>query len=239
MKFVSVAIDKILSLVGLRRISRPNRSPSKNIFKSSVQYPQLIHVLGRIQYSELRGRVSIGPYSLIHKTILEGEISVGRNTTINGPGTESYCFHNPITIGSFCSIARGTSIQEYNHNWKTATTYFIRHRIFNEPYGSDVVSKGKITIGNDVWIGAQCVILSGVTIGDGAVIAANSVVANDIPPYAIVGGSPAKVIKYRFERSVIDKLLEIKWWEWDEGRLKQNKEFFLGELTFEKIGEIK
>jgi len=73
----------------------------------------------------------------------------------------------------------------------------------------------KTNIGNDVWIGAQAVIKAGVTIGDGAVIGGNSLVTKDVPPYAIVGGTPAKVIKYRFPEPIINALLELKWWEFD------------------------
>lgn len=238
MNIVSKAIVKLLSLAGVSHPSRTNKRPPQNIFESSVQYPQFVHTLSKVQYSELRGKVSVGANSIIHQAVLEGEISVGRNTTVNGPASEFYCLSNPITIGSFCSIARGTSIQEYNHNWKAMTTYFIRFRIFNEKYGSDVVSKGPIVVGNDAWIGAQCVILSGVNIGDGAVVAANSVVTANVPPYAIVGGSPAKIIKYRFDQEMIKKLMIIKWWDWDYDKIKNNCELFLGELTLAKLNSI-
>jgi len=81
-------------------------------------------------------------------------------------------------------------------------------------------------IGNDVWIGANAIILQGVTIGDGAIVAAGAVVTKDVPPYAIVGGVPAKVIKYRFPDSTIVKLLEIKWWDKPEEWILENVEKF-------------
>ena len=81
--------------------------------------------------------------------------------------------------------------------------------------------KGDIIIGNDVWVAFGATILSGVKIGDGAVVAAGSVVTKDIPPYAIVGGVPAKVIKYRFDDEIIKSLQDIKWWDWDQETIKK------------------
>jgi virginiamycin A acetyltransferase len=220
-------------------INHTNKKELPYVIDSKVDRRGLINNFSKVQYSELRGEVAIGPNCMIHKVIMEGNISVGRNTTINGPGTELYCFSNKIIIGNFCSIARGTAIQEYYHNSEAITTYFIRHRFFKEPYGVDTVSKGGIIIGNDVWIGAQSVILSGVTIGDGAIIAANSVVTSHVPQYAIFGGSPAKLIRYRFEQEIIDKLSKLKWWDWDDPMIESNYDLFLGPLTMEKLNNIK
>jgi acetyltransferase-like isoleucine patch superfamily enzyme len=83
-------------------------------------------------------------------------------------------------------------------------------------------TKGDITIRNDVWIGMQALILSNITIGDGAVISARSVVSKDVPPYAVVAGNPAKVIKYRFKEDVIEKLINIAWWNWDDQKVLDN-----------------
>lgn len=83
-------------------------------------------------------------------------------------------------------------------------------------------NKGDVIIGNDVWIGFEAVILSGVTIGDGAIIGTRAVVTKDVPPYTIVGGIPAKPIRKRFSDSVISELLKLQWWDWSENRIKQN-----------------
>ena len=83
-------------------------------------------------------------------------------------------------------------------------------------------NKGGIVIGNDVWIGFEAVILSGVTIGDGAIIGTRAVVTKDVPPYTIVGGVPAKPIRKRFSDDVISQLLKIQWWNWSENRIKKN-----------------
>lgn len=83
---------------------------------------------------------------------------------------------------------------------------------------------GDIIIENDVWIGAKSTIMSGVKISNGAVVAAGSLVTKDVPPYAIVGGNPARIIKYRFDESQIEKLLNISWWDWDEHKIRENAE---------------
>ena len=83
-------------------------------------------------------------------------------------------------------------------------------------------NKGDIVIGNDVWIGYEAVILSGVTIGDGAIICTRAVVTKDVPPYTVVGGVPAKPIRKRFDEETIKKLEEIRWWNWKEEQIKKN-----------------
>ena len=83
-------------------------------------------------------------------------------------------------------------------------------------------NKGDIVVGNDVWIGYEAVVLSGVTIGDGAIIGTRAVVTKDVPPYTIVGGIPAKPIRKRFSDEVISRLLELQWWNWSENRIKEN-----------------
>jgi acetyltransferase-like isoleucine patch superfamily enzyme len=129
-------------------------------------------------------------------------------------------------------------MQEYNHDMSCLTTYYIKHSVFADIYGIDPVSKGPIIIGNDVWIATGSTVLSGVTIGNGAVVAANSVVTSDVPPYAVVGGSPAKILKYRFTPDIIAVLQEIEWWNWDINRIKRNKHLFYNEVTLENLSRI-
>lgn len=90
-------------------------------------------------------------------------------------------------------------------------------------------------IGNDVWIDMNAIVMRGVKIGDGAVIAAGAVVTKDVAPYSIVGGNPAKLIKYRFTEEVIGKLLEIKWWDWDEEKIRRNSAIFYDTENFVKV----
>jgi len=163
----------------------------------------------------------------------------------NSPGSDIVTKINDVTVGNFCSIARNCTIQEFNHITDRCTSYYIFRNLLDAadrqeciwagPEDKDITSNGPITVGNDVWIGAQVVILSGVTIGDGAVIAANSTVTKDIPPYAIAGGTPAKVLKSRFEDEIIKKLLELGWWNWSDEALRQNRNLFEGRLTVDKL----
>jgi acetyltransferase-like isoleucine patch superfamily enzyme len=183
---------------------------NKSILKGNVS----ISEHAKIQDALLSGDITIGQNSKIVDGVqLYGHISVGRYTTINGPNTDLRCILNKISIGNFCSIARNVTFQEYNHDFSRMTSYFVQVNMKGLSVTEDIVSKGGINIENDVWIGTHSVILSGVNIGTGAVVAANSVVTSDVPPYAIVAGSPAKIIKYRFNEQTINQLLESKWWE--------------------------
>lgn len=138
---------------------------------------------------------------------------------------------NQLKIGKFCSIACGAKFlfTSANHAMNSLSTYPFP--IFFEEWGLDVKNitdawdnKGDIIIGNDVWIGYEAVILSGITIGDGAIIGTRAVVTKDVPPYTIVGGVPAKPIRKRFDDVTIARLLELKWWDWSEERMKANLE---------------
>jgi acetyltransferase-like isoleucine patch superfamily enzyme len=155
-------------------------------------------------------------------------------------GKYTYGFHNItilwsnknacLKIGNFCSIA--TNIVIYlggNHRTDLLTTYpfgHIHQNIFTnyDGYGlsNEETTKGDVIIGNDVWIGSNVTIMSGITIGDGSIIAANSHVTKNIEPYSIVGGNPARLIRYKFEKEQIEKLLKIKWWEWDDNIINDN-----------------
>ncbi len=145
-----------------------------------------------------------------YRQYLIGDYTYGR------PEISQWREGSSLTIGRFCSIATGARILlDGNHRVDWLTTYpfpnfFVQHAN-NREY---VSGKGNVNIGNDVWIGMEAMILSGVTIGDGAVIAARAVCAKDVPPYAIVAGNPARVVRYRFEEDVIAALLKIRWWDW-------------------------
>lgn len=129
-----------------------------------------------------------------------------------------------LIVGNFCSIASGVTIYlGGNHRSDWVTTYpfgHINQNIFNKFNGDGHPStKGDVIIGNDVWVGSNVTIMSGVTIGDGAVVANNSHVVKNIEPYSLVGGNPAKFIKYRFSQEQIEQLLKIKWWDWEDDKI--------------------
>lgn len=195
----------------------------------------------KIKGAVVIGNVSMGEQARIVKgvrVVAKAQVSIGRYTIINGPNTDINCMINPVEIGSFCSIARNVSIQEYNHNFRLISTYHILQNVFGQDRKMEVFSKGKITIGNDVWIGTQCIVTGGSNIGDGAVIGANSVVIGNIPAYAIAAGSPAKVIAYRFNDDIIDLLKKVKWWDWPLAKIEKYKHLFSQAPTVALLEEV-
>jgi len=133
-----------------------------------------------------------------------------------------------LKIGKFSSIAYGTKFlfNGSNHTLSSASTYpfpvVAEEWGLQEPITKAWDNKGDIVVGNDVWIGFEAVIMAGVTIGDGAIIASRSVVTKDVEPYSIVGGTPAKLIRKRFPDEQVQRLLAIKWWNWDDEKIEQN-----------------
>lgn len=140
-----------------------------------------------------------------------------------------------LQVGKYCSIANNVDVilgGEHRHDW--VTTYPILDENDQPPEGHPH-TKGDIVIGNDVWIGTRAIILSGVTIGDGAVIAAGTLVSKNVPPYTLWGGMPGKMIGFRFERSknleseadirrwmqMVKELTAIAWWDWPEERIRK------------------
>lgn len=169
---------------------------------------------------------SIGHGCFIEYATCYGNIELGNFVSISGPGTILHSEIGKIRIGSFSSIAENVSIQEFNHRIEKPTTSAIKHLLYQNDIENDFNSKGNIEIGEDVWIGSNAVILSGVKIGRGAVIAAGAVVTKDVHPYEVVGGVPARRIKMRFTDSQIDLLERFKWWLWDDQKIIKNKDFF-------------
>ena len=123
-----------------------------------------------------------------------------------------------ISIGSYTSIAKNLTLITVNgHDPRRISTYIDLSR---------TVVEGDIDIGNDVWIGDDVTIRGGVRIGDGAVVGTKSLVLEDVKPYEIVGGIPARHIKYRFGKRVRSKLIRVRWWEWPEGKIRENAKYF-------------
>ena len=131
-----------------------------------------------------------------------------------------------LIIGSYCSIGSGAVFmmagnQGHNSQWLSTFPFYFQANIFKKAKnGFERV--GDTTIGNDVWIGSEAMIMPGIKIGDGAIIAARAVVTKDIPPYTVVGGNQALFIRSRFNEKEIEQLLTMKWWNWAEDKVKEN-----------------
>lgn len=205
-----------------------------NIIGREVVYDESCKLIG----STLIGNVTVGAGCRIYKSYLAGPITIGRYTSLSGPNTDLRAKIHPISIGNFCSIARNVIMQEYNHNPKKISTYFMGKNIFSETWKDEQISKAGIEVGHDVWIGTYCVLLSGAKIGNGAIIAANSVIAGEIPAYAIAAGSPAKVIKYRFSAEMISSLNALGWWHWPMEKIQANKQLFEKDLDVDTLTKV-
>lgn len=129
-----------------------------------------------------------------------------------------------LKMGAYCSIANGVKIflgGEHRTDW--VTTYpFMEFLPQAKNIKGHPATKGDVVIGNDVWIAAEAVILSGVTIGDGAVIGTHAVVSKNVAPYSVVVGNPAREVKKRFDEATIEKLLDMKWWDWEQSKIEKH-----------------
>lgn len=128
-----------------------------------------------------------------------------------------------LHVGAFCSIAEGVTIflgGNHRTDWITTFPFSVLWESGKSITGHPA-TRGDVVIGNDVWVGRQATILSGVTIGDGAVVGTCSVVTKDVPPYAIVAGNPAKLVRYRFSDEEIARLLGIAWWSWSDTKINE------------------
>lgn len=173
--------------------------------------------------------IVVGDYTIYNDFISDPRQFVQNNVLYHYPIN-----HERLIIGKFCSIACGVKFlfNCANHTLKSLSTYTFP--LFYEDWElekSNVASawdnKGDIVIGNDVWIGFEAVILAGVKIGDGAIIGTRAVVTKDVPPYSIVGGIPAKVIRKRYSPDIIELLLSLRWWDWTKDRIKRNLPFIM------------
>ncbi|MXP25137.1 type B chloramphenicol O-acetyltransferase [Altererythrobacter indicus] len=145
-----------------------------------------------------------------------------------------------LIIGSFCSIGSGAAFimagnQGHRNDWiSTFPFYWMPEVPTFEDAANGYLPAGDTVIGNDVWIGSEAIIMPGVTIGDGAVIGTRALVTNDVAPYTIVGGNPAKAIRMRFEAADVARLLELKWWDWADEHLREAMPY----LTSSSVSEL-
>ncbi len=165
------------------------------------------------QIEALRAR-----YFLTKNSFCNNVVTVGDWTYVH-PSARVYAWRQEekCRIGKFCSIASQVKIiVGGNHDHKNKVSNYPLQAKFFRSIDLESSTKGPVVIGNDVWIGMNATILSGVNIGDGAVIGAQSVIAKDVPPYAIVVGNPARIVGARFNEEIIGKLMKIRWWDWTD-----------------------
>ena len=178
----------------------------KKVIKNALLYLKLKKQKVVTYTYDISLKAAIGKYSTIMKnTEVDSSTSIGKYCYIG-----KNCFITKTNIGNYCSIANNVSIGQGEHNVSNVSTSSL---FYDDPY-NELTNKDCI-VGNDVWIGVDSIILRGVTIGNGAVIGANSVVTKDVPSFAVVVGSPAKVIKFRFDEKIINLIERSKWWELD------------------------
>lgn len=178
--------------------------------------------MGKVLQNKIADNVSISPLSkAVNSTLKEHSRLKDYSELVNSVLGEysyiaQYSIVNKSNIGKFCSIGHGSYIGLWEHNMVVTTHSFYLYESsggFVSGYKDYDKCSVETSIGSDVWVGANAVVLKGVSIGDGAIIGAGSVVTKDVPPYAIVVGNPARVIKYRFSDEDISFLLAAKWWD--------------------------
>ena len=180
-------------------------------------------------------------YFDISATIIDSEVGnnvymLGGNISSANIGNRTYFNENiqakNFVIGNYCSVGSDVTIGVSLHPIDLISTHpcFYSNNKGFETFADKMYFKEEtklITIGNDVWLGSKATIMPGVTINDGAIVAYGSLVTKDVPPFAIVAGVPAKIIKYRFNDDVINELLRIKWWDWNDTFIKEHYKLFL------------
>ena len=168
--------------------------------------------------------ITVGDYTMYNDFVNDPRLFERNNVLYHYPVNR-----DRLVIGKFCSIACGARFlfTSANHNLRSLSTYPFP--LFFEEWGLDKAdvtdawdNRGDIVVGNDVWIGYETVVLSGVTIGDGAIIGTRAVVTKDVPPYTIIGGVPARPIRKRFDDRTIAALLALRWWDWPRERIARN-----------------
>ena len=197
---------------------RNNRTNHNVHVSPSAQIGRRTQLLGDVDISD---EVSISWFCTI-----SGDIQIDKGTGLNGQNN----IIGEVSIGKYCAIAPRARINTTSHQTKYASMQTGLNNSLNID-ASSAGSEDPVYIGNDVWICADTKILGGVTIGDGAIVAANSVVVDDVEPYSFVAGNPAEHKKYRFNKETRKDLQNVQWWNWSKDKMKRNTKFFSTDLT--------
>lgn len=214
--------------------------PEAKITNSQIGIGSNCYKDSEVKNSTLGENVIVGNNAIIIDSELESNISINRNNyllrskvgmfTYTGIGSSI----RSAEVGRFCSLAWNVSIGGGNHNFDRVTTSplwrfnMLDGLILNHTENKELAKRygefGNCVVGHDVWIATNAIIVRGVKIGNGAIIGAGSVVTKDVPPYAIVAGVPAKIIRFRFSDEVISDLEELAWWNWPLEAIREHRE---------------
>lgn len=170
----------------------------------------------------------LGPGSAVPDPYHHPQITVGRHSYGLTPlSIDLFSKDDRIRIGNFCSISRSARfVGGGEHHTTRVSTFPFYTRLLDREPERDLRPSREILVGHDVWIGAYAVIMSGATIGNGAVVGAGSLVTGVVPDYAVVGGVPAKVIRFRFDEAQREALSRIAWWDWSDEKIKDHVNLF-------------
>ncbi|WP_285855697.1 CatB-related O-acetyltransferase [Paenibacillus camelliae] len=218
-----------------------------NIENSSIGKMSTVYKSNIIKDSKFNGYNFSGDDSKVDNSFLDIYSRVGKSNHIYFAklGKHTYTGQNTVImhtqIGSFTSISWGVSVGAAEHDFTRVTSHTFLYNTYDglnndKVYYDRFLEETKI--GNDVWIGCNSTVLRGVTIGDGAVIGANTIVTKDVPPYAVVVGNPGKIIKYRFDEETISRLLNLQWWLMDDSIIKENCNLFAERPTSETLNQL-
>jgi len=207
-------------------------SPTAEVLDSSLGVGCEVYRMARVKSSSLSDYVIVGDLARVDESKLDAGVRIDRFNHLAGAeiGRRSYTGPNTVIlcakVGNFTSISWGVTIGAPDHDVSRVTTHsFLYNKWDNLRSGAEPVYNRfaeMCEVGSDVWIGASATILRGVSVGDGAVIGANSVVTKDVPNYAVVAGAPARIIRFRFEEDVRRSLIEACWWQWSDDKIRKH-----------------
>lgn len=220
--------------MSLRLALRPAAQSLRNSIKSLLWRLRCSEKGVRVSSGTMLSRVTCGPYVNIAHDAELVDVVLGKRTSVG-----RYTKIREASIGPYCSISWDVTIGAVAHPMDRLSSHAFAYRSqFGIVEHDESLGSERVTIGSDVWIGCGAVLMPGVTVGDGAVIGAGAVVTKDVEPYAVVSGVPARLMRYRFGRETVDALESLRWWEWDDMKLKSHISFFKSPLSSDALESL-